>query len=206
MKLLFLVNSGAEGAAAHRAQAFAQYLPSDWNVSLLYREGGKQAALRAFLKEAQRQRPDIVYVMDCAYSGVLAGVLSRTRLIVDTGDLSYELSRSAQLQRGLNLALVRGIEQLGMRRSDAVVVRGTFHKELLETEWHLPSERVAFVPDGVHCDSLLQCDGTTVRVRSPSQPRVAHQGLLGQRFDADCGTSRRITFHHRLVGVVHRQA
>ena len=42
-----------------------------------------------FLREALRFRPDVLYVMDVAYTGVLAGVLARAlirrSLITDTG-------------------------------------------------------------------------------------------------------------------------
>jgi glycosyltransferase involved in cell wall biosynthesis len=150
MRLLFLVNGLPQSAAAIRAGEFAARLPAPWQIRVAYRPPRKWQGISLFCREAAAFRPDLIYVMDMAYSGVLAGLFSRRalgcRMVTDTGDLVYELLKSSGGYSRLQLALARRVEQAAIRRSDAIVVRGSVHQTLLEQQG---VRRVAFVPDGV---------------------------------------------------------
>lgn len=177
MNLLFLVNGSDRSAAATRAQAFASRLPADWRIQTRYRPARKPVGILTFTRAALRLRPDIIYVMDTAYSGVLAGAfarraLRRARLITDTGDAAYALALSAGTYSARQLDLIRRVEKIALTRSDAVVVRGSYHKTLLENgdngvaaPARLAPDRVAFVPDGVDLDEVGPVDASDLRAR-----------------------------------------
>jgi len=98
LKLLFFVN-GVEGSAVGvRAEIFATRLPQDWKIDFCYRPRKKWQGIWAFVQSAIAFQPDIIYVMDTAYTGVLASILSQQltgcKLITDTGDVAYELAKS----------------------------------------------------------------------------------------------------------------
>jgi hypothetical protein len=135
---MFMINGTERSAAADRAAAFARRVPADWKIGFCYRPLRKWKGIGPFVAEARRFRPDVVYVMDTAYTGVLAGCAARRligcRMITDTGDAAYELAKSVGTYSRTQLSLIRWVESLAMRRSDTVVVRGSFHKELLEEQ------------------------------------------------------------------------
>jgi glycosyltransferase involved in cell wall biosynthesis len=164
MKLLFLINGSEKSAAGGRAQAFASRLPADWTIQLAYRPARKWKGILPFVRQAGRLRPDVIYVMDTAYTGVLAGCLARRlygcRLVTDTGDAAYELAQSAGTYTARQLALIRAVENLAMRHSDRIVVRGSYHQELLEESG---LDKVTFIPDGVDLNATQPTDAVPLR-------------------------------------------
>ncbi len=135
IRLLVLVNGDRASAAAMRAAALAEHLGPGIETTLRYREGGKAVSIVRFLKDGLRLRPDVIYVVDMAYSGVLAAAVcrlaSRNRMIVDTGDAIFELAKSIGERGRIGLWLTGMLERFGLRVADAIVVRGTGHLELL---------------------------------------------------------------------------
>lgn len=166
MKLLFLVNGSEQSAAGTRTQAFLQRLPQEWGVRVAYRPARKWKGIVPFVQEALRFRPDVIYVMDTAYTGVLAGTiakkLTRTRLVTDTGDVAYELAKSSGTYSGMQLTLIRTIEQMALRNSDCMVVRGSYHKTLLEQQG---LRSVVFIPDGVDLETVKGANPKAIRQR-----------------------------------------
>ncbi len=81
--------------------------------------------------------------------GVLGGfrveAVDGCRVITDTGDAAYELARSTGNYSWWQLALIRFVEHVALYRVDGVIVRGSFHRDLLRREG---VRRVEFVPDG----------------------------------------------------------
>ena len=166
LKLLFFVN-GVEGSAVGiRAEIFATRLPQDWKIEFCYRPRKKWQGLWSFVQSAIAFQPDIIYVMDTAYTGVLASILSQQltgcKLITDTGDVAYELAQSKATYSKPQLALIRWVEQLAIHRSDRVVVRGSYHKQWL-VEQGVPAHQIEFVPDGVEIDSLKTVAASSLR-------------------------------------------
>jgi len=164
VKVLFLVNGSEHGAAANRARAFAERLPKNWGLRIAYRPARKWKGIVPFFQLALNHRPQIVYVMDVAYTGVIAGCLAKRligcRLVTDTGDAAYALAKSTGNYSRAQLALIRETERMALKWSNAVIVRGSYHKELLE-EGGVP--RVEFVPDGVSLEADEPVNASNLR-------------------------------------------
>lgn len=161
LKLLFFVNGTATSAAGVRAKMFADRLPSEWEIRFNYRPTCKWKGIFPFIQSALNFQPDIIYVMDTAYTGVLAGCIAKRltgcKLITDTGDVAYELAKSSGTYSRKQLALINWIEQMAISNSDCLVVRGSYHKSWLEKQG---VHNVVFVPDGVDMSSVKPVDAT----------------------------------------------
>jgi glycosyltransferase involved in cell wall biosynthesis len=150
LKLLFFINGFETSAAAIRAKNFADKLPKSWAIRFNYRPKSKWKGVLPFVQTALSFRPNIVYVMDTAYTGVLAGRVAQQllgcKLIVDTGDVAYELAKSTGNYSKRQLALINWIEQTVINKSDCLIVRGSHHKIFLENKG---IKNIIFIPDGV---------------------------------------------------------
>jgi glycosyltransferase involved in cell wall biosynthesis len=164
MKLMFFVNGSEGSAAGVRAKMLANRLPSKWQIRFNYRPTPKWKGILPFIRSALNFRPDLIYVMDTAYTGVLAGSIAKKitgcKLITDTGDVAYELAKSTGIYSQRQLALINSIEQMALRNSDRIVVRGSYHKTWLEKQGIL---KVAFVPDGVDMNAVKPVDATSLK-------------------------------------------
>lgn len=153
-KVVFLVNGGPHSAMAMRAQAFASRLEGSFDIRTAYRSANKIQAIGSFFAFLARTRPAVCYVFDMAFSGVVAAALYRSlsscRVVVDTGDAIYELSRLAGQRGALGLALTKFLERLGLAIGDRIVVRSQAHRELLSRR----SIAADVIPDGVDLDQF----------------------------------------------------
>jgi len=147
--LLFLVNGGPASAMGIRARSFADRLNPDFCIHIEYRSANKIYAILRFFGSLLRLRPALVYVFDMGFSGVVAaGVyrgISRCRMVVDTGDAIYELSRSSGNRGAMGLWLTQLLERFALSVSHRLVVRSHCHQELLATRG-IQSD---VIPDGV---------------------------------------------------------
>lgn len=149
MHVAFVVNGGPRSPMGERAAAFlARLAPGDTGMPL-FREGGKVRSIARMARALFRERPDVVYVLDIAYSGIFAALLytrlRRRPMIVDTGDAVAALARS--LGRGpAGRALSHALERLALAAASHIVVRGTRHAQLLRERGHMA---VTVVQDGV---------------------------------------------------------
>jgi glycosyltransferase involved in cell wall biosynthesis len=102
--------------------------------------------------------------MDTAYTGVLAGYIAKKligcKLITDTGDVAYELAKSTGNYSKAQLALINWIEQIALKNSDCLVVRGSYHQSWLEKQG---IQNVVFIPDGVDMDTVKPVEATCLR-------------------------------------------
>ncbi len=164
LKLLFLVNGSEASAAGIRANIFAKKLPSEWEIRFNYRPSRKWKGIIPFIQSALSLRPDIIYVMDTAYTGVLAGCIAKRltgcKLITDTGDVAYELAQSSGTYSKQQLALINWIEQMAIANSDYLVVRGSYHKSWLEKQGIY---NVVFIPDGVDVNAIKPLDANSLK-------------------------------------------
>jgi glycosyltransferase involved in cell wall biosynthesis len=132
----FIINGGRESAMGYRARALAAHLRERYDISFAYREGNKVAALLRFLMFLLQVKPQVAYVFDMSYSGVLGAWLYRLfsghRLVVETGDAIYELMRSTGNRGPLGLWLTYWFERFSLRAADRIVVRGRYHRQWLE--------------------------------------------------------------------------
>lgn len=164
IRLLFLINGLEESAAGVRARMLAQRLPSSWQIRLNYRPASKWKGILPFIQSALQFQPDIVYVMDTAYTGVLAAVITKQltgcKVVTDTGDVAFELAKSVGTYSKSQLALINWIEQLAIRYSDCLVVRGSNHKIWLANQG---INHVEFIPDGVDTAAVSMVDASSLR-------------------------------------------
>jgi len=164
LKLLFFINGSKTSAAGIRAEMFAAKLPANWEIQFNYRPTPKWKGILPFIQSALRFQPDIIYVMDTAYTGVLAGCVAKKllncQLITDTGDVAFELAKSSGNYSKKQLALIRWIEQLAIQHSNYLVVRGSYHKHWLAKQG---IQTVEFIPDGVDFQAVQPVDATVLR-------------------------------------------
>src|SRR5260370_32671302 len=132
--VLILVNGEPAGAMGIRARSFEERLRSEFRIHITYRKANKVYAIFRFLWLLLRLQPALCYVLDMGFSGVLAAGLysafSRCRMVVDTGDAIYELSRISGGRGPLGLWLTKRLEQFALSMSHRVVVRSYQHKEI----------------------------------------------------------------------------
>ena len=133
--IAFIINGDERSAMGERARSLAVHLRERYDVRLQYREGNKLAALFRFHRFLRRVKPRVAYVFDMSYSGVLGAWLykltSGNRLVIETGDVIYELMRSTGNRGLVGLWMTRWLENFSLRIADRIVVRGRFHQEVL---------------------------------------------------------------------------
>jgi glycosyltransferase involved in cell wall biosynthesis len=149
-RVAFLVNGGPGSAMALRAEALANRLAA-FDCGILYRTADKLTAVVRMSRGLTAARPDICYVLDCGACGVAAAGLHQLRagtpFVLDTGDAVVDLGRAMGRSRA-GIAATRALESIAFRSAAAIVVRGSFHKDLLATG----GVRATFIPDGVAVD------------------------------------------------------
>lgn len=108
-----------------------------------------------FIRTACSFRPTVIYVVETAYTGVVAvcftRLITRCRWVLDTGDVAYALARSTGIYNIAQLCLIWAVEEIGIRTADIVVVRGSFHRDLLTSRG---VAAVEFIPDGISSEAL----------------------------------------------------
>jgi glycosyltransferase involved in cell wall biosynthesis len=178
-KLIFFVNGTESSAASTRANMFACRLQTDWNIRFNYRSASKWKSILLFIQFALEFRPDIIYIVDTAYTGVLAGWIAKKligcKLITDTGDVAYELGKSTGNYSKAQLLLINWVEQLALNNSDCLIVRGSYHKTLLENQG---VRQVIFIPDGVDTSSAPSVDAESLRTELELENNLV-VGIIG---------------------------
>jgi glycosyltransferase involved in cell wall biosynthesis len=161
--IAFLVNGEPVGAMGIRARSFEQRLRDEFDVQLAYRSCNKVISMWQFFRFLMGLRPQVCYVFDMSFSGVLAAgvyrLISRCRVVVDTGDAIYELSKSTGNRSAMGLWLTKLLERYALAISDRVVVRSHPHQELLARKGILAS----VVPDGVDTREFFPRDEAQLR-------------------------------------------
>jgi glycosyltransferase involved in cell wall biosynthesis len=152
-RVAFVVNGGPDSAMGERARAFADRIAAEFDVRLVFRRGGKIGAVVRMVRELVALRPAACYVFDLAAAGVAAAGLYKhltgVPLVVDTGDAVVDLGRV--LGRGrLGVLATRALETYALRAAARVVVRGSYHRELLARR----GIRAEFIPDGVDVEQF----------------------------------------------------
>ena len=167
-RIAFIVNGDETSAMAQRARSFAGHMPRH-DIRIAYRSASKVLATFGFLWFLLRTRPSVAYVFDISYSGVLAAAFYRlafgNRMIIDTGDAITDLARSMGRGR-IGLLLTSLLERFALRVADRVIVRGSFHRELLAGA-RINAE---VIQDGVDVGSFAGGDVSQLR---------KHNGLEG---------------------------
>ena len=176
--IAFIINGSRESAMGYRARSLAAHLQSRYDIRLAYREGNKIAALFKFLSFLRHLKPEVTYVFDMSYAGVLGAwfykLVSGNRLIVETGDAIYELMRSTGNRGLLGLWLTRWFEKFSLRAASRIVVRGRFH-QLWLSEMGLTAD---VIQDGVDTREFTPFDARELR-RQHGLDEVLTVGFVG---------------------------
>ncbi len=176
-KVAFIVNAGPWEAMGQRAQSFASHLAKSYDVRITYRSPRKLASLFRFFLMLLALRPALIYVFDMAYSGVVAALLvkmiMRNRVVIDTGDCISALARSMDRDK-FRLWLTDVLERISLRFADCIVVRGSFHRDLLRKQ----GVQVELVRDGVDARQFEPRDSTEMRQRFSVEAMVTI-GIVG---------------------------
>lgn len=162
-RVAFVVNGGETSAMAERARAFARRLSPSWDPVIAYQCGSRRASLTRFAAELRSAAPDVIYVLDMAAAGVGAalchGILARTPVVIDSGDAITALAYSAGLRGPLGLAATAALECASTWLADALVVRGSHHREWLAKR----GIDATVIPDGVDLDAFRPLDAARRR-------------------------------------------
>lgn len=176
--IAFVVNGGPDSAMGIRARSLAAACGEAIRYAIAYREDSRLRSIGRFRRFLRDQRADVAYVLDMAYSGVLAAAGHRLRyggrMIVDTGDAIAALARSSGMRGPVGVGLTAGLEQFGLRVADHIVVRGTHHAELLSRR----GISATVIPDGVDVDEFAAGDGAAIRRELALEGRTV-VGLVG---------------------------
>lgn len=183
-----------------RARAFEERLTPEFKIHICYRSGNKVRAIGRFFRLLTSLRPEVCYVFDLGFSGVIAAGLyrlaSRCRMIVDTGDAIYELSRNSGNRGRFGLLLTKFLEEFGLTVSDHVVVRSHPHQELLAGRGIASTA----VPDGVDLRQFYPSDDGELR-RKYGLEGFTVVGLLGSLV---WNTRWQMCYGLELIGVMDR--
>lgn len=178
MRICFVVNGAPGGALDTRVRGLSAHWRDD-DVRIHFRAANKVAGVGRFVRQIAADHPDVVCVVDTSYTGVLAAAFHRglrpsCPVVLDTGDAVAELGRSLG-RSPLGILATDALESFAHRTARRIVVRGTFHRELL-LERGL--RHVDVVRDGVDTEQVRPRDGAPVRERLGLGPSLV-VGVLG---------------------------
>ncbi|MFH0731785.1 MAG: glycosyltransferase [Candidatus Omnitrophota bacterium] len=173
--VLILVNSSDDGPFGIRAKGMVRYF-ENIDYKILYRKS-KLSSMFRFLLSALTGRERVIYVINVAYSGIIAGLAAklflRKKLIIDIGDINYKLFKLI----GKNFFicfLERALEYLALSCSD-IIVRGKYFKDYLEARGY---ENVYYIPDGVDVDKFRPLDVSALKKKlAPNNELIV--GIVG---------------------------
>ena len=161
----FVVSGDRESAMGVRAREMASRLRGDYEIHIIYRKRQRVLSIFSILASLMRLRPSVSYVFDISYAAVLSAafyrLISRNRLIVETGDAIAELVRSTGSRGRLGLWLTELLEKLAFRCADRLVVRGSFHQEWLSRR----GIEADVIQDGVDTDRFGPQEAGELRKR-----------------------------------------
>jgi len=146
--VLFLGHGGRDSIEAVRARGLSLNYPPD-KIHYLWRESGRGQTARDWHREVAAIAPDVLYVINTAMPGLFTARWWRQfhglPYVIDTGDVVYEMARSAGTYPAWKLPWLRLLENQMLRNAHTVVVRGSEHQAHLRAQG-LP--RVELIRDG----------------------------------------------------------
>jgi glycosyltransferase involved in cell wall biosynthesis len=174
----FIVSGDYDSAMGFRARAMQARLAPDFNIEIAYRSRRKIISILKLFSFLVRARLAAIYLFDISYTALLAAgcyrSLFRNCLIIETGDAITELVRSTGTRGPIGRWLTQLLENTAFRIADRVVVRGSFHKELLAAR----GIEADVIQDGVDPESFGSVETGALR-RQHGLERVTTIGLIG---------------------------
>lgn len=165
-RIAVLISGSRQTALDARAHALFGRLGDRFEITYACHHGNSFGRVREFLNVLRDTRPALIYLMDPIYAAVAATqfyrLTRRVRVILDTGDLVYDLAREMGRINRLGLAIVGWAEETALKMADSVIVRGSYHQQLLRERGY---RSVEFVPDGVDLHEFFPMDAKDLRSR-----------------------------------------
>lgn len=161
-RVAFVVNGSPKSAMGERAASFASRLAKQFEIHSVYRTGGTARSVGPMVLALAKFQPDYCYVFDLSAAGVIAAGLYKhvtgTPFVLDMGDDIVALGRV--IGRGpIGMLATRSLEAFALRSASQVVVRGSFHRELLLKR----GVKSVFIPDGVTVNQFASKKSDAVR-------------------------------------------
>ena len=198
-RLIVLISDLPGSGLDERARALFARLPKRFDATLVCHRGNPFERVHHFFDALRAAHPDIVYIVDPIYAAVAATRLyratHRARVVVDTGDLVYQIAREMGRIGPAGLAIVNWAEQTALRMANAIVVRGSFHREWLIKQGYAASS-IMCIPDGVDLSVFYPMDATRQRAQFGVRPNEIVIGGVGT---IDWSTRRHICFGWDLI-------
>ena len=174
----FVVGGAHDSPMGFRARAMATRLSDRYTIPIVYRSRSKVFSILSVFTFLVRVRPDLIYLFDISYTGVLGAtfykLVFRNCLIIETGDAIVELVRSTGSRGKVGLGLTRWLENIAFGIADRIVVRGSFHKEYLSQH----GVEADVIQDGVDTERFRPEDASELRSRY-GLDGVLTVGLIG---------------------------
>ncbi|MGH8056918.1 MAG: glycosyltransferase, partial [Candidatus Entotheonellia bacterium] len=121
--------------------------------------------------------PSVIYVEGMGYAGILAAITGKllhgSRFVISTGDAAYAFAKSCM--NVLKAQLVGVMEFTALHLADAIIVWGTYHKELLERNGF---RNVFWIPGGVDTSRFKPLDVSPFRAKLGLKDRLTI-GVVG---------------------------
>lgn len=149
-RVVILVHGGPESIEAVRARGLSRDYPPD-QVHLLFREMSRRVTAVEWHRKIKQLQPDLLYVLNTALPGCPLACWWKLAhglpFILDTGDVVCEMARRAGTAWFGKVPLLHLAESLTQNLARTVVVRGTRHREFLQSRGY---PNVALIRDGCH--------------------------------------------------------
>ncbi|MBU2774312.1 glycosyltransferase [Acidithiobacillus ferrooxidans] len=134
-QVLVIVSSKPGSAIEQRAIGLFGSTQSSFDVTIIKRRSSRGRDFVRFLFEIYNTKPNLIYLLDTSIAGAYAVIFARMirniPLIVDTGDFAYLLARKLKRPGSIGRAAILIAEKISMRWAEAIVVRGSLHREML---------------------------------------------------------------------------
>ncbi|HTI68373.1 MAG TPA: glycosyltransferase [Candidatus Limnocylindria bacterium] len=135
-RVLVAVHGKSGSIEAVRAHGLTRLHPPD-RLAFVYREPSPTETIACWDRTVRQFRPDLVYLLNTAFPGALLApwwrLISGVPFVLDTGDAVYEMARTSGIGGGWKLPALWAFENLLHRSAAGLVVRGTRHREYLES-------------------------------------------------------------------------
>ncbi|MDD5530183.1 MAG: glycosyltransferase [bacterium] len=170
-KFLFLVNGNPDSWAGIRARRFSGFVGDSYQTeraatagsSIYYKNEEKLRTVLKFIKVVLKNKPSAIYVLQVGYvnsiPALLAKIIFRTKIIIDIGDINYEVAKINGDRLWIEIMFIKNMEKLLWRLSNIIIVRGTYHKIYFDV---LGYKNVYFIPDGVDTDIVRPIENSEV--------------------------------------------
>lgn len=133
-RVSLLIHGGPNSVEAIRARGLASALPAA-HVQFLYREGTRKETDARWEKQLADWKPDLLYLLNTAMPGCTVALkqkwFSKRPYLLDTGDVIYEMAKSAGTTPWWKIPALGLVEDLTQDHASGIIVRGSKHQEYL---------------------------------------------------------------------------